>query len=209
MRRIHKIDQMTKNRFLNMYALDMKDAEGVHSTYYVASRAKTTEALKISTKKNTADGVIVYAVYKDEGETEKVVLIRQYRPAIDDYIYEFPAGLVDEGESFKQAGARELKEETGLDFKPVHASDMFCKPYFTTVGMTDESCGTVYGYAYGAPSKDGQEETEEIEIVLADRKAVRRILKEERAAIMCAYMLMHFLQAEEGHVFDFLSEEEA
>ena len=135
---------------------------------------------------------------------DKVVLVRQYRYAIDDYIYEFPAGLVDEGEDFKAAGVRELKEETGLDLTPINAKDMFTKPFFTTVGMTDESCGTVYGYAKGKPSKAGQEENEEIEIVLADRKEVRRILREENVAIMCAYMLMHFLHTPDGKVFDFL-----
>lgn len=58
--------------------------------------------------------------------------------------------------------------------------------------MTDESCATVYGYADGEISKAAQEDSEEIEIVLADKEEVRRILKEEKAAIMCAYMLMHF-----------------
>ena len=85
---------------------------------------------------------------------------------------------------------------------------MYTKPFFTTVGMTDESCGTVYGYAYGEPSKEGQEATEEIDIVLADRDEVRRILKEERVAIMCAYMLMHFLHSEEGEALSFLEERE-
>ena len=190
-----------------MYELDMKRVDGKHSTYYVASRAKGIEDLKITTRKNKADGVIIYSVYEDAdtGE-EKVVLIRQYRCPLDDYVYEFPAGLVDEGEDYKTAGARELKEETGLDLTPIDAADMFTKPMFTTVGMTDESCGTVYGYASGTPSKLGQEESEEIEIVLADKAEVRRILREERVAIMCGYMLMHFLQSEKGHVFDFLEE---
>ena len=40
------------------------------------------------------------------------------------------------------------------------------------------------------------EDTEDLEVVLADREEVRRILKEERVAIMCAYMLMHFLKEE-------------
>ena len=43
--------------------------------------------------------------------------------------------------------------------------------------------------------------TEEIEVVLADRNEVKRILKEERVAIMCAYMLMHFLKDEEPFAF--------
>lgn len=205
MRKVENIRQTTENKFLNMYELDMKSDTGKKSTYFVASRARRIEDLKIKTRKNTADGVIIYSLYRDEeSQEEKIVLIRQYRCPIDAYIYEFPAGLVDEGEDFKAAGRRELKEETGLDLKPVEAAGMFTKPFFTTVGMTDESCGTVYGYAKGSPSKEGQEENEEIEIVLADRKEVKRILQEENVAIMCAYMLMHFLNTPEGHVFDFL-----
>lgn len=205
MRRIENIEQLTHNRFLNLYEMDMHNADtGKRSKYYVASRAKSTEGLKIKTRKNKADGVIIYSVYQD-GDDEKIVLIRQYRVPIDDYIYEFPAGLVDEGEDFHEAGIRELKEETGLDLKPIKGKDMYTRPYFTTIGMTDESCGTVYGYAYGTPSKEGQEENEEIEIVLADRKEVQRILEEENVSIMCAYMLIHFLNTPKGHVFDFVT----
>ena len=174
MRRVESIKQTTQNKFLNMYELDMESDTGKHSTYFVASRAKTIEELKIKTRENKADGVIIYSVYREEKEKkEKLVLIRQYSCPLDDYIYEFPAGLVDEGEDFKMAGMRELKEETGLDFQPIDAADMYTKPYFTTIGMTDESCGTVYGYASGVPSKEGQEENEVIEIVLADKAEVR------------------------------------
>ncbi len=188
-----------------MYELDMKSDDGKHSKYFVASRAERIEDLKIVTRKNKADGVVIYSVYRDEKtQEEKLVLIRQYRCPIDDYIYEFPAGLVDVGEDFKAAGKRELKEETGLDFAPIDADDMFTKPYFTTIGMTDESCGTVYGYASGMISKESQEESEDIEVILANRTEVKRILREEKVAIMCAYMLMHFLNTPEGHVFDFL-----
>lgn len=208
MRRIEHITQRTENRFLNMYELDMKSDAGKKSKYYVASRAKTIDELKITTRKNTADGVVIYSVYRDEKDgEEKLVLIRQYRCPIDTYVYEFPAGLVEDGEDFKETGKRELKEETGLDFEAIDVADMYTKPCFTTVGMTDESCGTVYGHATGIPSKLGQEENEEIEIVLADREEVRRILKEENVAIMCAYMMMHFLNTPKGHVFDFLKEE--
>ncbi len=203
--RIEGITKQTDNRYLNIYELDMKSKAGRNNKYFVASRAEQIKDLKISTKENAADGVIIYSVYRDEttGE-EKLVLIRQYRPAIDTYIYEFPAGLVERNEHFHEAGIRELKEETGLELQPIIAKEMYTKPYFTTIGMTDESCGTVYGYAYGTPSKDGQEDTEEIDIVLADRKEVKRILEEEHVAIMCAYMLMHFLNTQEGHTFDFL-----
>lgn len=70
----------------------------------------------------------------------------------------------------QKAGARELKEETGLDFTSVKANEMFSKPLFTTIGMTDESCATVYGYASGNISKAGLEDNEDLEVVLADGK---------------------------------------
>lgn len=202
MRQVTGVKQMTQTKYLNLYELDMKNEDGTHSPYYVSSRAKSIDGLKLTTHENTADGVIIYSLYGDA--QDRVVLIRQYRCPLDGYIYEFPAGLVDPGETFKEAGVRELKEETGLDFTPVDAPGEYCKPFFTTVGMTDESCGTIYGYASGTPTRAGQEPTEDIEIVLADKAEVRRILKEENVAIMCAYMLMHFLEAPEGHAFDFL-----
>jgi len=94
-----------------------------------------------------------------------------------------------------------MKEETGLDFSPLTPDTLYERPFFTSVGMTDECCATVYGYASGQISREGLEDTEDLEVVLADREEVRRILKEERVAIMCAYMLMHFLKEEEPFGF--------
>ena len=101
------------------------------------------------------------------------------------------------------AGVREMQEETGLEFYPVDAGS-YSRPFFTTIGMTDESCGTVYGYCSGTPSVAGQEGTEDIQVVLADREECKRILREENVAIMCAYMLMHFI-ASEGDPLAFLN----
>lgn len=200
MPQIDEIEQLTKNPHLNMYFFKGRNKKGGPVRYYVASRAKAADQLKIKTKKNTPDGVIIYSIYGEQ--KDKVVLVRQYRYAIGNYIYEFPAGLVEAGESYRDAGIRELKEETGLDLTLIDAEEMYEKPGFTTIGMTDESCATIYGYASGEISKKGQEDSEEMEIVLADREEVRRILKEENVAIMCAYMLMHFLK--ESEPFSFL-----
>lgn len=83
----------------------MESDTGRQSKYYVASRAKSIDELKITTRKNTPDGVIIYSVYRDESDQkEKLVLIRQYRCPIDTYVYEFPAGLVEEGEVLRKRG---------------------------------------------------------------------------------------------------------
>ena len=111
-----------------------------------------------------------------------------------------------EGEDWQEAAAREMHEETGLVFSPVRADLMYQEARFTTVGMTDESCATVYGYAQGRVSSRYLDEGEEIEVVLADREEVRRILREEKVAIMCAYQLMHFLH--DADPFAFLRDDE-
>ena len=199
---IKKVTPMTDNPYVRLYHLDVESKTGKSGNYYVASRAKNEEALKLNTRKNTPDGVIIYSLYGEK--KDKVVLVRQYRYAIDDYIYEFPAGLVEPGEDFKEAGIRELKEETGLTLTPVSVDPAYERPYFTTIGMTDESCATVFGYAAGEVSNAGLEDSEALEIVLADKEEVKRILKEENVAIMTAYMLMHFLH--DSETFGFLKE---
>lgn len=190
MSEIRSIQQKTHNRYLNYYELEAVHRDGTVSPYYMASRAKEVKHLKAVTHENKPDGVILYAVY---GETkDRVVLIRQYRYPLGDYVYEFPAGLVEEGEEMAAAGIREMYEETGLVFTPVDAG-CCSRPFFTTVGMTDESCGMVFGYCSGQPTSAHEEASEEIQVILADREEARRILREENVALMCAYMLMHFI----------------
>ncbi len=193
MSEIKSIQQKTHNRYLNYYELEAVHRDGSVSPYYMASRAKDANHLKAVTRENKPDGVILYGVY---GEAkDRVVLIRQYRYPLGDYVYEFPAGLVEEGEEMGAAGIREMYEETGLTFTPVDASS-YSRPFFTTIGMTDESCGTVFGYCSGEPTSVHEEASEEIQVILADREEARRILREENVAIMCAYMLMHFIASE-------------
>jgi len=193
MSKIGKIEKKTNTRFLNFYEVEAIHRDGSVSPYYVSSRAKEIDQLKAVTHRNDPDGVILYGVY---GEAmDKVVLIRQYRYPLGGYCYEFPAGLVEPGENMLEAAIREMYEETGLTFLPKEAGS-YSRPFFTTIGMTDESCGTVYGYCSGTPTNRHQELSEDIQVVIADRAECRRILKEENVAIMCAYMLMHFIASE-------------
>ena len=202
MSNIQNIQQKTHNRFLNYYELEAVHRDGSISPYYMTSRAKDASQLKAVTRQNRPDGVILYGVYGEE--KDRVVLIRQYRYPLGDYVYEFPAGLVEEGEEMGAAGVREMYEETGLTFTPVDAG-CYSRPFFTTVGMTDESCGMVFGYCSGTPTSIHEESSEEIQVILADRGEAKRILREENVAIMCAYMLMHFI-ASEGDPLAFIKE---
>lgn len=68
------------------------------------------------------------------GEDPQIVLLRQYRYAADGYLYEVPAGKLEEGETPAQCAARELREETGCSAQRIEP--MFS--FLTTPGFTDE-----------------------------------------------------------------------
>lgn len=194
---VGKIEKKVGSRFLSYYEMEAVHRDGSVSPYYMVSRNPNPDSLKAVTHKNAPDGVVIYGLYQD-----KVVLVRQYRYPIGGFVYEFPAGLVEPGEDMEAAAIRELYEETGLTLHPIPCGS-YGRPFFTTVGMTDESCGTVFGSCEGTPTSRHQEATEEIQVVLADKEECRRILKEEQLSIMCAYMLMHFV-ASSGDSFRFL-----
>ncbi len=55
------------------------------------------------------DWAIVVARTRSGG----LVLVRQFRWGADEFVWEFPGGIIDEGEDPVAAGLRELREETG------------------------------------------------------------------------------------------------
>jgi ADP-ribose pyrophosphatase len=48
-------------------------------------------------------------------DDQQVLVVRQYRPAVERYTLELPSGLVDPGETPAEAARRELLEETGYE----------------------------------------------------------------------------------------------
>jgi ADP-ribose pyrophosphatase len=65
---------------------------------------------------------------------ESVILVRQYRHAIKDYLLEIPAGLIEPQENPEETARREVEEETGFavnDLKKL--AELYSSP-----GTTDE-----------------------------------------------------------------------
>ena len=108
---IKQATRKTENPYVNLYELETKDRVGHDKYYYVASRAKTAEDLKLSTHNEKPDGVIIYGLTP---EKDKVLLVRQYRYALDRELIEIPAGKLEKGEDPLEAAKRELGEEAGL-----------------------------------------------------------------------------------------------
>lgn len=67
-------------------------------------------------------------------DKDTVVMIKQYRKAVDKTILEFPAGLIDNGETPEQAAERELQEEIGYSSKKFN----YLYDFFSSPGFTDE-----------------------------------------------------------------------
>lgn len=73
--------------------------------------------------------VLVIAIDKDN----KIVVEENYRRGVDDFVYELPAGWVDEGESPKQAAERELKEEAGYSGEVKILGGIYAQPGFSSM----------------------------------------------------------------------------
>jgi len=77
---------------------------------------KGYEYVERTTRKGEFDGITIIGIvkYPNTNRKDKLILIGNYRPPIDKYVIEFPAGLVDSADDCFTDAVRELKEETGF-----------------------------------------------------------------------------------------------
>jgi ADP-ribose pyrophosphatase len=87
----------------------------------------------------------------------KVILVRQYRYAVNAFLWELPAGSVDEGESPEEAARRECHEEIGL----VPSTIVRLSAMFPTPGYCDEEM--VFFRLSGLEKTDEKAEVDEDE----------------------------------------------
>jgi ADP-ribose pyrophosphatase len=95
--KVVKQETLWEGKFIKAVLISYRDHTGTIREWEAVSRIN-------------CNGVVVIIPVTDNND---VILIRQFRPALDNYVIEFPAGLVDPGEDIISAGLRELIEETG------------------------------------------------------------------------------------------------
>lgn len=118
----------------------------------------------------------------------RIMLIKQYRKAIEEAIYEIPAGKLEKGEDPKICAYRELEEETGYKADTL----VYLGKIATVPGFCDE-----YLYLYKAiglkETQTNFDEDEYIEIEYFTNEEVKGMIKNgmiKDAKTICAYMFL-------------------
>lgn len=128
-----------------------------------------------------------------------VLLVKQYRPAVVDYIVEIPAGLRDfiegEEEDALTAAQRELEEETGYQA----AVWIQLGSYYVSPGFVNEKI-TIY-IADNLKKVDNplaQDEDEQIELVEFTRQEIKHMLDNDQVRDMKTAMALNYWLYQKG-----------
>lgn len=168
------IEKKESGRFINRYDITYELEDHQEKVYEIISRKsemKTQEDLQGT----NPDAVVVIAT--DESG-ERILLNKEYRLAVANWVYNFPAGLIDEGETPQESAIREVREETGLE---LYQLEDFIDISYSAVGFSNEMNVCVVGRVRGDFSKSTSA-VEEIEPGLYTKAEVRELLKSQRFA---------------------------
>ena len=157
-------EKLTSERWVNLFVRTFRH-NGHEGRWSFASRGDGTPP-----PVGRCDAVVIVPILRSRGRPPRLVMLREYRVPVGDYIYAFPAGLAEEGESPEDVARRELMEEAGLE---VVAVKRVSPPVYSSAGLTDESAVMVFVTAKAPPgSVTAHEESEEIEVLLLDHAQV-------------------------------------
>ena len=154
--------------FIHRYDITYETVDGKEKVYEMISRNPDISTLS-ELQAKTPDSVVL--IMHDE-KNEKILLNKEFRLALGDWVYNFPAGLIDEGEEPIESARRELKEETGLDLLTVN--DILPLSY-SAIGFANETNLCIVGVADGTFSKSSST-VEEIKAGWYTKDEVKKLL---------------------------------
>lgn len=132
---------------------------------------------------NHRDGVCIIPIYNDQ-----VVIIDQYRHALDQWLLEFPAGAVDDGETSLEAAKRELLEETGF----LADEWMYMGNYYMNEGISSAKCD-LYFARCSKREEVRPDQTEQIKTMLVSFKEFEMMIEKNEFKLLIG--LVGWMQA--------------
>jgi ADP-ribose pyrophosphatase len=168
------IEKKEEGKFITRYDVEYETADSKEKIYEIISRNNSLDTLEALNGTNP-DSVVIIAT--DEGG-ERLLINREFRMAVGNWVYNFPAGLIDEGENPYESAKRELWEETGLELYEI---DDFIGPSYSAVGFSNEINVCVVGKARGE-FKPSTSTAEEIEAGWYTKAEIRELLKTDKFA---------------------------
>ena len=172
--KFESIRKIHEGQFITRYDVDYVTVEGNRKTYEMISRNKNMETLE--ELQNKAPDSVIMILTDESGE--HLLISREYRMAMAQWIYNFPAGLIDPGETPEESAKRELWEETGLSL--IRIDDILDNSY-SAIGFSNERNICVIGAAAGEFRKSTSD-AEEIIPGWYTKAEIRELLRKEAFA---------------------------
>ncbi len=123
---------------------------------------------------NMKSGVVILPLLD-----KKICVIRQFRPTLGEWIYELPAGAIEQGETPEEAAIRELYEEVGCKSLSV----LSLGDTFASTGCTNEHV-FLFAIRCKETCNDDQDEAEIIEKVFLSYDEFVMLVKD--GSLKCA-----------------------
>ncbi len=120
-------------------------------------------------------------------DQNQILMVSQYRHAAREHFYEFPGGVVDEGESFEVAAQRELTEETGYQA----GSLVYLGSHFPNPALQENQLHIFAAYNCKKVGSQNLDAFEDIDIHLLDENKITDIINQsgQHALMLTSYLM--------------------
>ena len=92
--KLNYIKELFKGKFLGLYVANYTSNEGRSKDYEIISRP--LESKDDLMEKTKPDAVTIICYNKDR---TKMLIQKEFRMTVNDFVWDFPSGLIDEGET--------------------------------------------------------------------------------------------------------------